>query len=162
MKVDSFEVVEKRVNSFLKKIKKIHKNKTVLVVSHKEVTRQFIKSILSKYKNTPYNNIPVRSGSIQFFDFDKDGNIQKSFTNKIIYPMDKNNLIGDSFRFVEAECKKKKPRKVNEIKEKMDLAARNYLKKGKSWKGFCKSMFQVGINEGLVTEGEIAKSILMG
>jgi len=149
MKVDSFEVVEKRVNSFLKKIKKIHKNKTVLIVSHKEVTRQFIKSILNKYRDVDYEDIPVRSGSIQMFDFDKNGKVKKYFTNKIIYSEEKTKKMMQAFKKIYDICKKKKPERLQEVVRKMDEAQRNYLKKAYDWQGLIESIERVKREDGL-------------
>lgn len=97
LKKDTDEQVDKRVRSFLKMLFKKHPKDNVLVISHKEITRQFVKVITPKYSKYDNEDIKILSGSISTFEFDSNNKLKNYNINKISYSEKQNKQIGNAF-----------------------------------------------------------------
>lgn len=73
LKKDTYECLDKRIKSFIKFLIKNHPKERILIISHKEGIKFFIRNLVEKYKKTNPQEIKVKSGSINYFKINKKG-----------------------------------------------------------------------------------------
>lgn len=142
MKIDSDQEVEERVRKFLSLLKKKHSNENVLVISHKEVSRQFVKELIPSYRKMKNEDIRIASASISFFDFDKNFVLKKYNLNKITYSDSEEKSIRESFERA-ISCYDKFSKDYQKNVQRVNLASRKAAWAGLNYKNIAKAILDV-------------------
>lgn len=151
LKSDSFEEIEKRIKKFLEKIKKQDKNKTILVVSHKEVTREFFRNLIPEFKKLDNEKISVKSASISFFEFDKDFKIKNYKLNQIKYSQKQIDFIGNCWALMKETYEKNKIKNLDKKLDKINNLTRKKAKKTKNYFEIGLEIIKTPYKEGLIS-----------